>query len=141
MVIKNELAKLTFKICKNVNFDIFIKDTEMYLNSKLIDSKEELLDILNIESFENLVDFNVEDGQLDENRCIDIEPNSIALPYKSKFSKVVSYFVIIIKDNIIDKFYDFVLYENGYQIYEFNYELDFKDYIMYEKIKNMRREE
>ena len=137
MDIKNELAKLTFKICKNVNFDIFIKK-EYYHNVRLIDSREELLEILNINSFEDLLDFDVEEELEGENRYIDIQPGSIVLPYSTRSSKNNNYFVIIIKDNIIDKFYDFVLYKNGYQIYEFNYELDFKDYIMYEKMKRMR---
>ena len=131
---ENNLDKeIIIKLIKNINENLdnfHLVRKELLDEVKFIDSNEELLKILNVNSFNEFTSINSE--EIDINIDIDIKPNSIVLPYKSHYSTKYEYFIYIINYDYIT-IYEFITTYCLLCMYK--RELDLQSSILYEKIK------
>ena len=132
MDINKELQKVLKEICDNTFLCLF-KDKDSLDNAFMVDSKDDLLEIFNIDSFDCMR--NASDMSIDI-----LNDNLIVIPYKFKSEIITDFFVCYINDDYKVTICDFIFSKDFYRVYDARWELSFSSSIIYDKIKRIRKE-
>mgnify|MGYP005770781045 CR=1 FL=1 len=132
MSINENLNKLVRMIINKTYLSTYFINFE---NINIIDSNDDLLDILNICNTEEM---KCRNSSIDVK--LNILPNSIIIPYYYIPNKLSSLFycIVMINDAYEIKIYDIDKNIKKYSYYNSNFELDLQSIMLYEKIKRER---